>query len=115
MKNKIIRISAFVLSLFLFVTPVFVFAQIVNPLGENKTDIQAFIATIITYIVKIGGVVAFFAYVLSGFYFVKAQGNPTELTKAKDIFINTSIGAGLLIGAQLIANILSGTINSITK
>ncbi|MBA4320719.1 MAG: hypothetical protein C0412_20180 [Flavobacterium sp.] len=96
----------------MLITPVFVFAQIANPL-KGGTDIPKFISMILGYVVKIGGVLAIFAFILSGFYFVKAQGNETELTKAKNIFFNTCIGVAVLLGAQLIASLIVGTIGSL--
>lgn len=113
MKTKIIKISAITVSVFLLAAPIFVFAQIKNPLGDDNTDIGKFIPIVLGYIVKIGGIIATLAFIWAGFLYVKAQGAPAELTKAKDVFINTCIGTALLIGAQLIATIISGTINSL--
>ena len=116
MKSKSIRsikTVAPIISFLLLVVPVFVFAQgIQNPLNAG-TDIPTFISNVLGYIVKIGGVVAIFAFIWSGYLFVKAQGNPTELTTAKTVFINTCIGVAVLLGAQLIASIIVGTISSL--
>lgn len=112
MKKHIIKISATILSLGLFVLPFVVFAQITNPL-KSVTDIPSLVSNVLSIVVKIGGVIAVFFFIWSGFLFVRAQGNPTELEKAKTTFINTCIGVALLLGAQLIASIIIGTINSL--
>ena len=52
-------------------------------------------------------------FIWSGFLYVKAQGNPTELEKAKSVFINTCIGTALLLGASLIGTIIDTTIKSL--
>jgi len=112
MKTKIIKTSAITLSLLLLIAPVFVFAQIANPL-KGGTDIPKFISMILGYVVKIGGVVAIFAFIWAGFLFVRAQGNPKALDDARNVFINTCIGVAILLGAQLIASIIVGTLNSL--
>lgn len=114
MQNKSIKIVATIFSLFVLVAPVFVSAQIQNPL-QGGTDIPKFISMILTYLVRIGGIVATFAFIWSGYLFVKSSGNESELTKAKEVFVNTCIGTALLLGAQLIATIITGTITGLTK
>jgi hypothetical protein len=112
MKKISFKIITALFSFFIVAVPIFVFAQIDNPLKAGST-IPGFIATILGYIVKIGGVAAIFAFIWAGFSFVKAQGNPTELEKAKTIFINTCIGVAVLLGAQLISTIIVNTLNSL--
>jgi hypothetical protein len=112
MKRNIIKISATILSLGFFILPFFAFAQIANPL-KTVTDIPSLVSNVLGIVVKIGGVVAIFFFIWSGFLFVRAQGKPEEITKARTTFINTCIGVALLLGAQLIASIIIGTINSL--
>jgi hypothetical protein len=112
MKTKIIKMSAITVSILLLIAPVFVFAQIANPL-KGGTDIPKFISMILGYVVKIGGVVAIFAFIWSGFLFVRAQGNPEKLKDAREVFTNTCIGVAVLLGAQLIASLIVGTVNSL--
>ncbi|MFH1454762.1 MAG: hypothetical protein ABIF22_00315 [bacterium] len=113
MKNNIIKISTITISFLILVAPVFVFAQITNPLGRDNMNIPELISSLLGHVVKIGGIVATFAFIWAGFLYVKAQGNPTELEKAKTVFINTCIGVAVLLGAQLIASIIKGTVDSL--
>ena len=108
--QKISRIGGVLITTSL---PLISFAQgIQNPLG-GLTSIPAFVASMMVYVVRIGGVIAIFAFIYSGFKFVQARGNPEELTTAKRIFINTCIGVAVLLGAQLIASIIVGTIRNL--
>ena len=113
MKSKIISISAVIVSSLFVSLPLLVFAQIQNPLGAGNNNVEKFIPLILGYVVKIGGVVAIGAFLYSGFLFVQAQGNPEKLKDAKKSFMNTSIGVAVLLGAQLIATIIDGTIKSL--
>ena len=112
MKNTTLKTITFLFSLLLLIAPFFVFAQITNPL-KSGTDIPGFISKVLGYIVKVGAVIAVFAFIWAGFLFVKAQGNPEELKSAREIFVNTCIGVAVLLGAQLLASIIVGTINSL--
>ena len=112
MKNKIVKISAMVFSLAIMTAPLFVSAQIKNPLG-NTNSIPDVVAKLLGYIVRIGGVVATFMFIWSGFLYVKAQGNSSELEKAKTTFINTCIGTALLLGASLLGTIIKNTIEGL--
>ncbi len=112
MKSKSVRIITAIISFVLLIAPIFVFAQIQNPLRDGSS-IPEFISSILGYIVKIGAIVAVFAFIWAGFLYVKAQGNQSELAKAKEVFLNTCIGVAVLLGAQLIASIIVGTINSL--
>jgi hypothetical protein len=113
MRINRIKFVASVVSIAVLI-PTIIFAQIHNPLGNDSgIDIPGFIAKILGYIVRIGGIVAIFAFIWSGFLFVKAQGNPDGLAEARRVFIGTCIGVAVLLGAQLIASIIVNTINSI--
>lgn len=101
-----------IFSFILLITPMFVFAQIQNPLKFN--NISAFIADLLRYVVQVGGVVATFAFIWAGFLYVQAQGNPEKLGDARKVFINTVYGVVILLGAQLIGTIIKNTVTSLT-
>jgi hypothetical protein len=89
-----------------------------NPLSVNGSGISSIpeaVTALMGFVVQIGAVVAIFAFVYSGYLFVKARGNEKELGTAKDVFINTVIGVAVLLGAQLIASIVVGTINNLKR
>ena len=67
------------------------------------------------YIVRVGGVVATLAFIWTGFLFVQARGNPGGIETAKKVLLNTAIGTAILLGAQILATIIEGTVRSITR
>ena len=113
MKKNKIKIVSFIFSFILTLFPVFVFAQLENPLTAGN-DIPSVVKSFMSIIVKLGGVVATFTFIWAGFLYVKAQGNEKELATAKEVFINTCIGVAILLGANLIATAISNTIGNIT-
>jgi hypothetical protein len=112
MKRNSFKITAALIAFLLIIFPALSFAQITNPLGSN-TSIPEFISQVLGDVVKVGGIIAVFAFIWVGYLFVQAQGRPTELQKARDTFIYTCIGVAVLLGAQLIASIIVGTLNSL--
>jgi hypothetical protein len=115
-------VSAFIIVL-VFLPMVMVFAQdppvdgstgatIENPLGEGNDSVNAILLKIMDLVAMVGGVVVVFFIIYSGYTFVMAQGNPEGLKKAKDMFFATIIGGAILLGADVIANVVVGTVKS---
>lgn len=105
--NHTISLSIISLTLLPFISS----AQLINPL--DSTDISSFISKILSYVVKIGGVIATFAFIYTGYLFAFARGNTGKLDAAKSALINTVIGVTILLGAQLIGNMITDTIKNI--
>jgi hypothetical protein len=82
-----------------------------NPIGA--TSIYALANTVVSVIVKLGYVFVVGAIIYSGFLFVIAQGNDEKLKTARKTFFFTIIGAFILLGAQLIGEVLCQTAMSI--
>ena len=112
MKNNIIKLSATSFVFFLMVSPLLVSAQIENPL-KFSTSISSFVSSVLDYAVQIISVGAVLGFIYSGFLFIKAQGNPGEITKAQEVFYNVCLGTVILLGANLIAKIIVGTLNKL--
>jgi len=83
-----------------------------NPLGAIDS-IEGLIHAILNIVVQIGLPVIALAIVYCGFLFVKAQGNESELTKAKTALFYTVIGAAVVLGAFVIQQAIIGTINQL--
>ena len=80
-----------------------------NPLtGINS--IPEFIKALLDIAVSIGTWIAVLFIIYSGFLFIKARGNPTELETAKKTFLWTMVGTAILLGAYVIASAIQGTI-----
>lgn len=84
-----------------------------NPLKTN--DLITFISDVLSQIIKVGAVLCVLALVYVGFKYVSAMGNSDKLSKAHSALMNTMIGIALLLGAQVIAIIIKGTVDAITK
>ena len=82
-----------------------------NPLGS--TTIYQFLEKVLGLMVDIGFPVLILAIVYTGFLFVKAQRNESELGKAKQAFFYTIIGGVILLGAEIIVRAISGTISQL--
>src|ERR1035437_3161051 len=89
--------------------------KICNPIGTAgaPASLPAFIQTILTGFLKIGIPIVALAVIYCGFLFVFARGNPEKLTKAKDSLLWTLVGAGVLLGAWAIAQMISATVTGL--
>lgn len=88
--------------------------KITPPFGGTSYTLKQFIVDILKVVTDIGVPIIVLAIVYSGFLFVKAQGNETELTKAKQAFFWTVVGSVVIFGAWVVAEVLSGTIAQIS-
>lgn len=90
--------------------------KIANPLGDKgPQNLSDFIKAVVQIVLVVGIPILALAIIYAGFLFVKAQGNPEELTKAKHALLYTVIGGALLLGAFVIANAIQSTVNDIGK
>lgn len=76
-------------------------------------SVEELLSAILKIVVEIGAVIAVLMIIYSGFLFVKAQGNPEQLGKAKSAFYTAIIGMAVLLGAQVIANVITSTIKEL--
>lgn len=87
-----------------------------NPLGENgPQNLPDFIKKVIEIVLIVGVPIIVLALIYTGFLFVKAQGNPEEITKAKNNLLYVIIGGALLLGAFVIAQAIGETVDDIKK
>lgn len=84
--------------------------QIKNPL--KSSSMEDFIARILEALVLLMTPILVLAVIASGFLFVKARGNPEELSTAKTILLYTLVGAAIILGAKVIASALANTLNN---
>lgn len=82
-----------------------------NPL--RYTDLQSFLYALLDLVLLIGYIVAVFFIIFSGFKFVMAQGNPGEISKARNMLMWTVIGTAVLIGAKVIATVIQATVEAL--
>lgn len=86
--------------------------QLDNPLGSTSSFADL-IAKIANIIMKVGIPIAAIFLIYSGLMFVTARGSEDQLKKAKNTFMWTVIGTGILLGAVVIAKGIEATITSL--
>jgi preprotein translocase subunit SecY len=121
--SKILKIGFVFMFIFALTMP-FIFANadtsivttIDNPLGENgPKNIPDFIEKAIKVVLVVAVPLTVLAIIYTGFLFVEAQGNSEKLTKAKKSLLYVIIGAFFLLGAYVIANAISATVEDIKE
>jgi hypothetical protein len=115
---KIVSRYGFVFVLFvlpiIFASATGISGSIDNPLGKTgPQDIPSFIQKILEVVLVIGVPIVTLAIIYTGFLFVKAQGKPEEITKAKQTLLYSIIGAALLLGSFVISSAIKGTVDEI--
>ena len=85
-----------------------------NPLGAG-TSLNALLADILQFVVRIGSIVVILMLVYVGFLFVVARGNPGEISKARNALLWTIIGALVLLGAEAIAQGIQATVQALSS
>lgn len=83
-----------------------------NPL-KDVGSLQQLVAKLINLLLQIAIPIAALFIMYAGFLFVSARGDAAQITKAKDVFKWTVIGAAVLLSSSLIVGLLQGTINKI--
>jgi hypothetical protein len=81
-----------------------------NPLGDGTSSILILLTKLLDVVVQVGIPVIAIFIVYSGFLFVKAQGNESKLSEAKQVLLYTVIGAAIVLGATVISGVINATI-----
>ena len=85
-------------------------ATINNPLKSDS--VTGILESILDLVAVVGSIVVVFFIIWSGYKLVMARGNPGEMTKAKDMLLATVIGGAILLGADIIANVVINTVKT---
>jgi membrane-anchored glycerophosphoryl diester phosphodiesterase (GDPDase) len=85
--------------------------RVENPIKANNiTDLIFQLADIV---LMIAVPVSVLMLIYSGFLFVKARGNESEITEAKHMFFSVIVGIAVLFGARFLSEIIRGTIEQL--
>lgn len=84
-----------------------------NPLSGGIDTLPEFLYEIIHIFLIVGVPIVALAIIYCGFLFVIARGNSEKLTEAKKALGYTLLGAAILLGAFVIANLIQGTVDGI--
>jgi uncharacterized Tic20 family protein len=86
--------------------------QLNNPLGPTTT-LSEFFTKFLGALIKILSPIVVLAIIYTGFLFVRAQGKPEELVRARSALLWTLVGALLILGAVAISKAIEGTVRDI--
>lgn len=84
-----------------------------NPLNPAFSSVPSFIEGVLRTIVVVALPIITLFIVIAGFMFVKARGNPGEITDAKRNFFYVMLGAILILGAWVLATLIAGTVTQL--
>ena len=88
---------------------------LINPLGNDVNSVAALFDKLINVLIQVGLVVIVLAFLWAGFKFIFALGDEKAVTEAKNIFLYTVIGTGVLLGAKVIVTVIKGTVAAVSK
>ena len=84
-----------------------------NPLGSGTGSLLILLTKLLEIVRDVGIPVIAIFIVYSGFLFVKAQGNDSKLSEAKQTLLWTMIGAAIVLGATVISGVINTTIGGL--
>lgn len=89
--------------------------KLLNPLGTTGSNgLESFLNSILDFVIRIGTVVVVLMMVYVGFKFVTAQGDPGEITKAREMLLWTVVGALVLLGSKVLAAGIEATVKALS-
>ncbi len=86
--------------------------DLMNPLGN--TTIQQFFLNIIKVLLVFAVPIIVFFIIYAGFQYVTARGNTEKISKATSALTWALVGGVIILGAELILQVIQGTVNQIT-
>jgi hypothetical protein len=89
--------------------------KIINPIRGADTLDQLIVLLLQNVVTPLLAVFVFLAIMYAGFKFVIAQGNPSKINEAKQGILWAMIGAGIMLGATGIAEVIKATFGSIVN
>jgi uncharacterized membrane protein len=80
--------------------------------GAGITSISKLLEVIINGVTIVAIPIIVLAFIYAGFKFVAAQGNSNEVSEAKKIFLYTMAGAAIILGSNVILEVVVNTTGS---
>lgn len=90
-------------------------AKLINPLDDSISSIPAFFKAIIEILMIFAIPFIVFFIIYAGFLYVTARGNAEAIQKAHRALLYALLGGLLILGASLLLNIITGTVEDIVK
>ncbi len=91
--------------------------RLTNPLdcGDDCTIMTLITMILNNVVMPIAAVAVVLWIIWAGFSFVTAQGNPKKIEEAKQRLLWSLVGAGILLGAAAISEVVQRTVDSLTN
>lgn len=107
------RYTQLITAVTMTLVPINLYAQtrLANPTPGGGSTLREFILLLISIIQLVGTPMLVVAIVWVGYLLVTAGENEKQITDAKRGIFWTLIGAAIILGATVIANFISGTID----
>lgn len=86
-----------------------------NPLGSGNDSLAGLLEKILNVVIQIGAVVVVFFYIYAGFKYVVARGDEAQIKTANKTLTWTTVGAMVILGAQVISTAIQGTVSQISS
>ena len=121
MKKKILShiVVASFFALLLFIVPISHFVadaaggptKFPNPI--QATSLSGLLRDLMKIVIQLGAIAVVFFLILAGFKFVTARGDTKQIESARSTLTWTVIGGMVVLGAQVIADAIQGTVNEL--
>jgi hypothetical protein len=118
MKKKILPhvVAASILALIVSVMPFVAEAvggptKFPNPI--QATSINGLLRDLMRIVIELGAIAVVLFLILAGFKFVTARGDTKQIESARSTLTWTVIGGMVVLGAQVIADAIQGTVNEL--
>lgn len=84
-----------------------------NPIAAD--DLSTLLSDLLRVVTLIGSIVVVFFIILAGFKYVTARGDEKQIQSATKTLTWTAVGAAVILGAQVLADAIQGTVNELGK
>lgn len=85
--------------------------KICNPI--KATSIDSLLSSLLSIVKFVAGIVLVIYFILAGFKYVTARGDTGKISEAHKMLTYTAIGGAILLGAEVIQKLISGTIDQL--
>ncbi len=85
-----------------------------SPLGSHGGSLDTFLMKLLDVVILLGAIVIVFMIILSGLRYVLAKGDENEIKSAHKQLTWTAVGAAILLGAKVIAMVITNTVETLS-
>jgi heme/copper-type cytochrome/quinol oxidase subunit 2 len=82
-----------------------------NPIKAQ--DLSELLTSLLQVVTTLGAIVVVFFIIVAGFNYVTARGDEKKIQSATKTLTWTAVGAAVILGAQVIATAIQGTVNEL--